>query len=179
MDNYTPNPVIVDRAVELWKRVLATPLYQNERPGEGGSLAPILAAMAPKNNAPDVLESFGVALKKSLLQEDADQGWYGKTYLGVDYGPDRTLADAAEEAGLQMQFPWKTSMHIYTDKVCFSIGYGSPDVYHYPLSGGRWLITDLRGKDIAKLIALIEAGADLSLQIEASTTHRSKTEKAT
>jgi hypothetical protein len=165
--NYTPNPIIIDRAVELWKRALGAPKYQNERPGEETlPLASMLASMTPKNNTPDVLEAFGAALKASLLVEDPENGWYGKTYLRVDYDPDRTLAAAANTAGLEMTFPWKTTMHIDEDKVSFSIGYGAPDQHHYPLPDGRWLVTTLRGDEMPKIIERVAAGVDLGLTIE-------------
>lgn len=166
--NYEPNPIIIDRAVELWKRLLAAPVYNNLAPGERhlpSELANALAYEAPKNNTPEILEAFGHALKATLLvpREGRD---YFHTYLAVDYHPDLALKDAAEKAGLKMPFPIKTSMNLYDDCVGFSIGYAAPMVYHYPLSGNRWLVTDLYGGDITKVIALANAGVDTGLTIE-------------
>ena len=71
-------------------------------------------------------------------------------------GADVFLRQAAERAGLKMEFPWKTTMHVENEYVCVSNGYGSAYVYHYPLSGDRWLATTLHGDDISKVIALVE-----------------------
>lgn len=143
-----PNEQIVDRAVELWKRALADPVYDNG----GDGLASVLAGMAKQNSTADVLEAFGVALKAALMTP----GQYGYLdILSVDYDPDPTLRAAAEKAGLLTKFPWKTRMFINPDCVAFSQGYGAPDVYHYPLPDGRWLVTRLRGEDIAEVIKLV------------------------
>lgn len=44
--------------------------------------------------------------------------------LGVDYGPEPILDDAAEEVGVsRSRFPWKTHMHVHRDHVIASSGY--------------------------------------------------------
>lgn len=165
---YKPNPIIIARAAELWKRALAAPIYQNEEPGfesRPNIMAGMLAAQMAKNNTPDVLDKFGAALVE-ILMRPREGSRYFEQHASVDYGPDRVLQDAADAAGLKMEFPWKTNMTLDTDCVSFSMGYSAPRKYHYPLSGGRWLITTLYGDDMAKIIARVEAGVDVGLTIE-------------
>lgn len=47
--------------------------------------------------------------------------------LGVDYGPDPELAEAAKTAGISTsRFPWKTHMSVTKDYVTASLGYRAP-----------------------------------------------------
>lgn len=49
------------------------------------------------------------------------------THLGIDYGPDPILADAAEAAGVHTsRFPSKTNMWVSPQYVTASLGYGAP-----------------------------------------------------
>jgi hypothetical protein len=149
-EEYVPNERIVDRAVYLWLKALRKPQYNN-----GGGLesfmASGIASMLPKNNDEQTLARFGAELKTLLMSGEVSQYGNGEsfthyqTYLGVDYHPDKTLSTAAEAAGLKMEFPWKTSMHLWTNYVQFSLGYGNRGLYHYPLSNGKWLLTTLTG----------------------------------
>jgi len=149
-EEYVPNERIVDRAVDLWIRALRKPEYNNGG-GIESSMASALASMIPKNNDEETLARFGVELKKLLMNGrvtkygDGESYTHYATYMGVDYDPDATLCAASEAAGLKMQFPWKTDMHVWTNYVQFSIGYGSRGLYHYPLSDGKWLLTTLAG----------------------------------
>lgn len=48
--------------------------------------------------------------------------------LGVDYGPDLELANAAKAAGINLaRFPWKTHMSVTPMYVVASLGYRAPD----------------------------------------------------
>jgi hypothetical protein len=158
-----PNPRIVDRAVELWKRMLANPEYKatGDESGLEDQLtmarAASMAKMVPSNAAPERLEAFGVALKQRLLTASPEYGTYPDT-LHVDYGPDAVLGDAAKEVDLKLEWPWKTRMHLYDDRVGLAAGYAAGTVYHYPLSNGRWLMTTLQGSDITKIIEYVDGG---------------------
>ena len=168
MRNYTPNERIVDRAVELWKRALANPKYDNGDSSLGGIMTAGLAGQLPTNATPEVLKKFGDHLKSLLMNPDRQ---YGNkdiyiSYLAVDYHPDLCLAEAAEKAGLKMEFPWKTYMYLTSENVCFAQGYCAPHVYHYPLSGGKWLITTLQGEDINKVIKWCEGEGQPEFEIE-------------
>ena len=166
MRDYVPNERIVDRAVELWKRALANPVYRNTMPHEpehaqNEALNAMLATL-PKNNTPEILDCFGVALKAALMtpvrSKHVDP--YYQTYLGVDYHPDQMLREAAETAGLKMEFPVKTNMHLAENYVSFAMGYGARHKYHYPLDDGLWLVTSLHGsrEDIDALIRYANNG---------------------
>lgn len=164
----TPNPIIIDRAVEVWKQMLASPKYDNlgdnspEPPTVIASnrMSGFLTATLPKNNDTETLNRFGDALRHILLNDGVvvEKKDYLPSYLSVDYGPDGTLQDAAKAAGLEMEFPWKTTMHFDENKVSVSMGYGAPYESHYPLKNGEWLVAKLEGKDIHKIIALVESG---------------------
>lgn len=153
---------LIARAAELWVRMLASPKYDNM--GDTGTkkerslmgMASLMAHAIPSNATPGVLERFRESLVRRL-REAMDGQEYG-AYLGVDYGPDATLAEAAEDAGLKMEWPWKTRMSISKDKVGVSSGYAAEYVNHYPLPDGAWLVTTLAGSDISKVFEYIAGG---------------------
>lgn len=165
---YKPNPIIIDRAVEVWKQMLSNPKYDNlgedspEPPSSISSnrLASLITSALPKNNDTETLEKFGEALRHILLNDGlvTEKKEYIPIYLSVDYHPDGTLQDAAKAVGLKMEFPWKTTMHLLENHLSVSMGYAAPYVSHYPLKNGRWLVASLEGRDIDKIIALIESG---------------------
>ncbi|MFC3074963.1 hypothetical protein [Shinella pollutisoli] len=88
--------------------------------------------------------------------------------LSADYDPDRELARAASEAGIPRQaFSWKSSVSFWDDTcVTARFGYAAPDLHHYPLSGGRWLICRLHGEDMPTIVAAVEAGTLGGLTVE-------------
>jgi hypothetical protein len=166
-----PNEKTVDRAIEIWKRLLIKPKYDNLGPrlfdytpeeAMPNLMATILAAKLPNNSTEEVLIKFGESLKIRLMNEMKQRG-YPCAYLRVDYDPDTVLKGAAEDAGLKTQFPWKTSMHIDEKYVSVACGYQAPCIYHYPMPNDRWLMTSLHGtpEDIQKLVQLAEEGCPL------------------
>ncbi len=158
--------------------MLRNPKYDNGDNSFAGMVTQTLAHMVreAKPTSMDAIDRFGVELKKILM---APLEWEAKSYrqgepttkyttlfdyMSVDYGPDIPLSEAAKRAGLEMEFPWKTSMRLCENYISLSYGYGAPYVYHYPLSDDRWLVTTLSGNDIGKIISLIEDGVlDLDL----------------
>ena len=157
MYQYKPNEKIIDRAVEIWKRALLDTKYDNGDDSFQGGFASVLASMLPNNANEENLNKFGEYLKESLMNPIDNKDWY-YTSIGVDYGPDQILAESAEKAGLKVQFPWKTNMHLYETHVSFSHGYNGEHINHYPLSNDKWLITSLKGSDINKVIEYVEGG---------------------
>lgn len=150
-----PDDRIIDRAIHIWKQALSSPVYQNLGPGEfdmGSMMASAMADRLPKDNTPEKLLKFGEALKGLLVINDRG---YFDGYLSVDYDPCQILYEAAKAADLKMKFPWKTRMNIDVDHISFAMGYGAPNIYHYPLTDGRWLVTSLYGNEIGKVMAYV------------------------
>lgn len=180
---YVPNERIVDRACTLWMAMLRNPKYDNlgssAHEAKWSDILPSLLAQCGKKPSDETIARFGVELKKVLMaplewtadsrfEKDGKPTTYTTLFnhLSVDYGPDIPLSTAAKRAGLEMEFPWKTSMFLREDCLYLGYGYGAPYVYHYPLTGDRWLETTLCGGDMPKIIALVEAGVlDLNLNL--------------
>lgn len=139
MKEYVPNPVIVRRAVELWCREIVRGRHDNGDRSHAGFMAEMLASMIPSNAADEsVLGAFGCALEQLLLNKTAftkdelkprielsECGRYQDS-LHTDYGPDVTLATAAETAGLKCEMPWKSHTWLYEDKLSARFGYSDP-----------------------------------------------------
>lgn len=152
-----PKEVLVDRAVDIWKFLLANPTYDNGGRGLAAALTPYLASQMPSNATAERLEEFGRALRRVLLTPN-ERG-YHNTRMGVDYHPGEVLGEAADEVGLEMEWPYKTDVFLTEDAVAVSAGYRAERVYHYPLyDPKRWLVTTLRGSDISEVIKYIEGG---------------------
>ncbi len=169
---YKPNEKVVDYAVATWRQALTNPIYQAAVPGTVDvhklALAELAAACESSNANKEKIDAFGVELKRLLMDghEYEFRGVKGIEfieYLGIDYQPDRHLQKAAEEAGLEMRFPLKTSMTIsnFQDKVdffSFSMGYGTRSVYHYLIDDGVWMITDIYPIKLGTLIEDLRNG---------------------
>jgi hypothetical protein len=152
-------PRIARRVADLWMRMLADPQY--DYLGSNATAKEVLQQavsnsmldLIAKNNSPEILEKFGKALFSRLMDESVSM--YERCGLHVNYGPDSLLTDAANAAGLKMEFPYKTNMWINAESISLSYGYGAESVYHYPLENGRWLVTKLSGSDISKVIQIV------------------------
>ncbi len=162
-----PSDLLVKRAVELWKRMLRSPKFDNGDNGPNGGMASMLATMIPTNTTEELLDKFGVELEKTILTpSEHSRDYYPNTSLHVDYGPDKALGDAAEAAGLKCQFPWKTNMWIGDGCVSVSAGYAAANVYHYPLDNGKWLVTSLSGSEIDKIKRFVTDGTHPEFMVE-------------
>jgi len=179
--------LLIERAVELWCRALRSPKFDNGDNSERGFFASGLAGINSDAAAAEV-DEFDQAVgrfRKILVDklktsrdkngqptgEEGPRGprhYYFDPDLRTDYRPEDEMAEAATEAGIPHNlFSWKSSVHLYwPDAVCASFGYGAPEVYHYPLSGGRWLITMLRGQDMPSIIKAVEEGRLPEFQVE-------------
>lgn len=163
---------IIQRAAELWGRKLHNPAFDNGDNSAAGGMTHMLATMniqSAKGDVGDIVKSvemFKKELVKSLIAA-RESGEYFPTWLDTDYHPCKELAEAAGKAGIPGSlFSCKSSVSMYEDSVGTSFGYGAGTVYHYPLPGGKWLITSLRGEDISKIIDLVVSGNDLGLEVE-------------
>ncbi len=117
----------IQAAVNWWADKVARPKMDNGDDSPAGGIGMMLGMLLVKPVASEQQEVFKAALSKKLKEN-------GTPWLSVDYGPDRLLGEAMEEAGISLHnAPWKTSMSFYDGKVTVSYGYGAPSVQIYPL----------------------------------------------
>lgn len=169
---YEPNPLIVDRAVEIWRGWVSNPQYKNMEglPDPQNLLASSLAKTIADNCKNDDIDKFCESLRKVLLNKNTitRNGYTFSRHamcLDVDYHPCENLQIAIDESGIKRGMPWKTTMNLNENHLSYSYGYASPYIYNYPLKNGKWLETTLHGKDIHKIVDLIENGViDLDLK---------------
>lgn len=120
-------------AAGWWAEAVRAPHYDNgDSSGMAGMLMTLVAARQP-DAKPEQRLSFADILAGKLQSNldrlnkfsdwsDADRS----ITIGVDYGPDHELAEAAREAGISTsKFPWKTTMWIHASHVTVSAGYGA------------------------------------------------------
>lgn len=165
--------MLIKRAAELWGRKLYTPVFDNGDDSLQGALTAGLASMnidADKegiNNMPKRIEVFKKVLFDNLVNAQNDDNQYLDRFLSVDYGPCKSLADAADTAGIPYsQFSVKSTVYINAGYVSTSFGYGAEDVNHYPIPDGRWLMTTLRGSDMDKVIKHVINDNSMGFDIE-------------
>ena len=96
-----------------------------------GFLACIMADRLNKPTDGHALDMFEKILALRLLEE----GKKGLKYfsIGSDYGPEGCLLDSALETGITPHnFPWKTWMWIFEDRIEVRDGYRAPNVVIWP-----------------------------------------------
>lgn len=176
----TPD-ILIERAVELWCRMLKRPVFDNGDSSMTSGMASVMAGMNNSHNMAQVddydaaIERFREILTKRLkfLRDHngeptgkmSDRGhgperyWFSHS-LSCDYHPDCELAEAAAEAGIpESAFSWKTDVTFYgTDCVSVSAGYAAPSLHHYPVLDGQWLVCELQGRDMPKIIDAVRNG---------------------
>lgn len=121
----------VDVAASWWASTLATKLKFDN--GDSSSLSKMvwkaqmrLALKTPIPSEDTILafkEILSRKIKKSLLSQYYPS--IGRVVVKVDYHPDRILKEAADEAKLIVEFPWKTTMEVSMDKVTVVYGASS------------------------------------------------------
>mgnify|MGYP001559346407 CR=1 FL=1 len=114
-------------AAKWWADKLRGPVIHDN--GERMQSA-MMTALQPDVPVPDEkIDEFDYFLGTALSETD-----YNHITVGVDYGPDRILSEAAEKAGINLEFrlPIKTMMWITPEKVSVSEGYRAPEVQIYP-----------------------------------------------
>ncbi len=175
---------IIERTAELWMRWIANPRFDNGDRTGGSDFAMLMAITAAAPHSEETLKAFKSALIDHLtfMQEHDGQeipegergvadrfgrirgSYYFQTGLSCDYDPDEALVIAAHAAGItktgKTVFPWKTDTYMRPDCIIVSAGYAAANVYHYPLSDGRWFVTDLNGgENMQTLLAQIDETA--------------------
>lgn len=124
-------------AAQWWAQAVCNPRFDNG----SGDIAGLLAVMVSEQHPVGASEAqrFAAALAPKLERyAKADSDYAG--CVGVDYGPDPVLGDAAKEAGISRnRFPWKTNMWIRSDLVTVSAGYGAGTALVW--ASDEWLAT--------------------------------------
>jgi hypothetical protein len=94
---------------------------------ESADLASVMQSMLASSHPVDQAagDKFVAELTKRITELLECGRWVS---LGVDYGPDMILYNAAEAAGVNSsRFPWKTHMSVTAEYVTASLGYGARD----------------------------------------------------
>lgn len=164
-DGYNPTEVTAKRGAKLWRKALENPVFDNGDPSETGFMGAMMTRMIKVNTTPELLDKFEVELAKRIMTPEG-RGYYRSAQLSCDYGPCPALDESAVAVGLDCQFPWKTHMHIYGDRISFSQGYGAPYEQHYLLEDGRWLVTSCDGPDIDKIKRYLVHGEPLEFKVQ-------------
>lgn len=188
MDKPNVTDEIIDRAVDLWCRSLRSPKFDNGDNSFAGVLGGALQAhlaevqTAKVHDFDAAIERFREALAGRLKlcrdrsgeldggkhPDGSSSTYYFNRSLGVDYGPDRDLAAAAEAAGIpRSAFSIKSRVSFYGDNyVSASFGYGQEETNHYPLPDGRWLVCKLSGGQMPLIIQAVLDGRLPELHVE-------------
>lgn len=115
-------------AAEWWADAVGAPKFDMGADSVAASMSEVLAGMLASGHPvnEDQQKSFVEILQARIEAGMGDRSWGFS--LGVDYGPDAILADAAEEVGISTsRFPWKSSMLVYPDRVTAHRGYAADD----------------------------------------------------
>lgn len=119
-------------AANWWAEAIGEPpRFDNGDRSTNGQIISMLATMAAAGQPEPTdgqREGFAALLATAIqaqLDRFPERDW--AVTVGVDYGPDLILADAAKAAGVPTsRFPWKTMMWVYSDHVTVSAGYAAP-----------------------------------------------------
>lgn len=120
---------VIEIAAGWWAARLQTLHHDNGAKDQTNAMAMFFADMIAANHRPTngQLEKFKTALETCIKRERERRNY---VYLSCDYSPDRILAEAAKEVGIDSSvFPYKVSTYITEDnKFMVSDGYGAPTV---------------------------------------------------
>lgn len=129
MSTATASPETAARAAaEWWAEQVGAPVHHPVRPNQRDAHSifaeEALATLAARHPVPrGAAPVFAADLEKRIEEM---LGRVGHISLGVDYGPDLELAEAAEAAGIHCgRFPIKTHMWLTADYVTAALGYGA------------------------------------------------------
>lgn len=138
-DQQNPTPTTARHAAraaaDWWAKAVGAPTFRavdensgpddQRRMGLAGTMASMVAGLHPvsEGSGAKFAEVLAGAVETTLRRA----GKWGVS-LDVDYGPCRTLHEAATAAGVNgSRFPWKTNMRITTEHVTVSAGYRAAD----------------------------------------------------
>jgi hypothetical protein len=132
------NKIIADKASEKWAELLRNPKYKMTYEGSTQSekltqaFTNMMVPQLPSNLTEDKLIVFQNKLSKLIRKCDDNY-----MHLSVDYHPDKLLSEAAAEADIEMEWPCKTTMWLYKDKIELRAGYGSPIKTIFEINGSK------------------------------------------
>lgn len=122
-DSITEAPSAARAAAIWWAEQVGAPTFRNVDENSG-SLQDTIASGYPVGAEQG--EKFAAELEQAIGGQLEGQHW--NVHLGVDYGPDLMLAEAADKAGIdRSRFPWKTRMSVHSDYVTAALGYRAAD----------------------------------------------------
>ena len=110
-------------AVDWWADKLYHCKFDNGDPSETGAMTMMMAVMGKPEVTEYQVQAFRDALTRGLKAIDKDS-----VTLGVDYHPDKILADSCACADINgiTALPWKTRMWMDASGVKVAYGYQSP-----------------------------------------------------
>lgn len=136
----SPRPEAV-AAADWWAKKLAESARHDVGRGaeESSALANSVSALVQRQRSQAEMEAFREALTEEIEQHVSKYSWrpeepdFGSAMraIGVDYGPDPVLADAAEKAGFELKIldlPMKTVMWINPGTVKVAEGHSTRPV---------------------------------------------------
>ncbi len=112
--------------VSFWSGCLTRPVVHDN----GDDMQSIMGTLLSANRSgvsEEQVAKFSEALTTSLQDESLSQ--HERSFIDVDYGPDRILCEACAKAGISAgdRFPWKTFTRMTPGRVTVSQGYRAPD----------------------------------------------------
>lgn len=121
-------------AAKWWaKKVDGSVRHDNGDNSLSGIFAMAIADLGNTPTTEDQSERFIDALAKGIKERFAELDGYPMLFVGCDYSPCDLLHKAAVSAEVnERNFPFKTHMTIYEDKVVVRDGYGAPLEQIYP-----------------------------------------------
>jgi hypothetical protein len=179
MAEQLPTDEILQRAAALWGRAIRSGGWDNGDDSDRAGFAVAMvalnrdAAMRTSNASKEAMvvafeAALVLALKANRDAAAAEPGkvWF-RSIIGCDYSPDEILGRACEVSGLPaILLPCKSTVYLNHDHVGSRFGYGGQHLNHYPLGGGRWLLTTLSGEDMPIVIRAVQEGRLPELQVE-------------
>ena len=119
-------------AAERWADRVASPKFDNGDPSFTGFITKALAEKLVKPVSNESRTKLISHLVGTIVVYLSNTDSRVNMILGVDYGPDRCLAEAAHYAGIPTtNFPIKTTMWVSKNHIAVRYGYGAVIEYLY------------------------------------------------
>lgn len=120
--------------------------HDNGDSSQEGILAGMMADSLNEPTDAHALDLFEKILALRLLEEGENARDYFS--IGSDYGPEGCLLDSALETGITPHnFPWKTWMWIFADRIEVRDGYRAPNVVIWPAQDEQEEQAEPNGQD--------------------------------